>query len=68
MSGIVEHKFKVGTCVDFLNAPRTRPAALGSYRVVEQRPSDGDEPTYLIKSDLERYGRVARESEMTEIA
>jgi hypothetical protein len=65
MSTMIEHKFKIGQTVDFRSASRSRAAAVGRYRFVAQRPPDDGEPTYLIKSDLERHDRVARESEMT---
>jgi hypothetical protein len=65
MSTTVEYKYKVGQTVDFRSGSRTRAAAAGLYRVVAQRPPDGGEAVYLIKSELERHDRVARESEMT---
>jgi hypothetical protein len=65
MTTIVEYKYKVGQTVDFRSASRTRSAATGHYRVVAQRPPDDGEAVYLIKSELERHDRVARESEMS---
>jgi len=59
-----EHKFKVGQTLDFRSASRSRSAATGQYRIVARRPTEGDEPTYLIKSELERHERIANESEL----
>ena len=58
------HRFKVGENVALQSSPRNRAAANGDYEVIGLRPSDGDEPSYRIKSELERHERIARESEL----
>ena len=60
-----DHKYKIGETINFRSAARDRTAATGRYRVVGHRPPNEGEPSYLIKSELERHDRVARESELT---
>lgn len=57
------HKFIVGQTISFRSATRFSAAPAGQYRVVGHRPPEGGEPSYPIKSDLERHERIARESE-----
>ena len=58
------HRFKIGEKIALQSSPRNRAAATGDYEVIGLRPSDGDEPSYRIKSELERHERIARESEL----
>jgi hypothetical protein len=58
------HKYKIGEKVIFRSSMRGRSASPGQYRVVGHRPPEDGEPSYRIKSDLERHDRIARESEM----
>ena len=60
-----EHRYTVGQTLDFRSASKTRSAAAGQYRIIAQRPPTTDgEPTYTIKSELERHERIASESEL----
>ena len=59
-----EHKFRIGQTINFRSATRISDAPSGEYRVVGHRPPEGGEPSYRIKSDLERHERIARESEL----
>jgi hypothetical protein len=63
-TSVDEHKFRVGQTINFRSATRISGAPTGQYRVVGHRPSEGGEPSYRIKSDLERHERIARESEL----
>ena len=58
------HKYKIGAKVTFRSSMRGRSASPGQYLVVAHRPPEDGEPSYRIKSDLERHDRIARESEM----
>lgn len=58
------HKFQVGQTVLFTARPIGQMAANGSYRVVKQLPSDGDDYQYRIKSATEAFERVAKESQL----
>ena len=67
-SGVMEralkHKFPVGTTVYFTASNISRPAASGTYEVIRQLPSDGDDCQYRIKSSTEAFERVAKESQL----
>jgi hypothetical protein len=60
------HLYAVGETVGFRSADRGVIAPLGSYRIVSHLPLRDGEPSYRIKSDLERHERIARESELRE--
>lgn len=61
------HKFSIGQAVDLI--PTTlRFAATGDYEILRLMPlSDGDprNPTYRVKSIVEKHERAVRESEIT---
>ena len=59
-----EHKYRVGQTINFKSYQRARAAAPGEYQVVGHRPDEDGEPSYRIKSELERHDRIARESEL----
>ena len=59
-----QHKYKIGETINFRSSTRGRSAVPGEYRVVGHRPPEDGEPSYRIKSDLERHDRIARESEL----
>ncbi len=59
-----EHRFKVGQTVLFRVKGGNRNSIATGYRIVAQRPFDAGEHWYLVKSDLERHGRVAPESDL----
>jgi hypothetical protein len=42
----------------------SRPAATGTYEVIRQLPSEGDDCQYRIKSSTEAFERVAKESQL----
>jgi hypothetical protein len=58
------HKFQVGQAVYFTSGTMGRPGASGSYKIVKQLPSEGDDYQYRIKSAGEAFERVAKESQL----
>jgi hypothetical protein len=58
------HKYQVGETVYFTSPTFGRAAATGSYTVVKQLPSEGDDYQYRIKSNGEAFERVAKESQL----
>ena len=60
MESVLNHKFPVGSTVHFTAAPW----ASGTYEVIRQLPSDGDDCQYRIKRSTERFERVAKESQL----
>jgi hypothetical protein len=42
----------------------SRPSATGTYEVIRQLPSEGDDCQYRIKSSTEAFERVAKESQL----
>lgn len=58
------HKYKVGEVVYYTSPSFGRAAATGSYTVVKQLPSEGDDYQYRIKSSGEAFERVAKESQL----
>lgn len=58
------HKFAVGQTVRFIAGPVTRVNGSGTFKVVKLLPPDGDEHQYRIKSTVEAFERVARESQL----
>jgi hypothetical protein len=59
-----EHKFQIGQTIIFRSYRGARVAAPGRYEVVGFRPDENGEPSYRIKSELERHERIAREGEL----
>lgn len=59
---MAQHKFKVGQDVDY--TPGKHVAAASRYRVVRRLPIEQGELTYRIKSPIELFERVVRESEI----
>jgi hypothetical protein len=59
-----KHKFGIGQEVYFQPGKIGMPATLSKYIVLRQMPLDGGERKYRIKSEEERFERVARESEI----
>lgn len=60
----LKHKFPVGSTVYFTASNVSRPAANGTYEIIRQLPTDGDDYQYRIKSSTEAFERVARESQL----
>ena len=60
----LKHKFPVGATVYFTASNISRPAATGTYEVIRQLPSEGDDCQYRIKSSTEAFERVAKESQL----
>ena len=58
------HKYDVGEVVYYTSPSFGRAAATGSYKVVKQLPSEGDDYQYRIKSSDEAFERVAKESQL----
>lgn len=60
----MKHKFPVGAVVTFTASNVSRPAASGTYEIIRQLPTEGDDCQYRIKSSTEAFERVARESQL----
>ena len=59
MEKALKHKFIVGETVLFTASNVARPAASGTYEVIRQLPTDGDDFQYRIKNSAEAFERVA---------
>ena len=64
MERALKHKFPVGATVYFTASNISRPAARGTYEVIRQLPTEGDDCQYRIKSSTEAFERVAKESQL----
>ena len=64
MERALKHKFPVGATVYFTASNVSRPAASGTYEVIRQLPTEGDDCQYRIKSSSEAFERVAKESQL----
>ena len=64
MERALKHKYNVGETVYFTASNVARPAASGTYEVIRQLPTDGDDCQYRIKSSTEAFERVAKESQL----
>ena len=64
MERVLKHKFVVGETVYFTASNVARPAASGTYEVIRQLPTDGDDCQYRFKSATEAFERVAKESQL----
>ena len=64
MERALKHKFPVGATVYFTASNISRPAARGTYEVIRQLPTEGDDCQYRIKSATEAFERVAKESQL----
>jgi hypothetical protein len=60
----LKHKFPVGATVTFTASNVSRPAATGTYEIIRQLPTDGEDCQYRIKSSTEAFERVAKESQL----
>jgi hypothetical protein len=58
------HRFQIGQTVLFSSNATSRPAPIGSYKVIRLLPSDGDDYQYRIKHPGEAFERVAKESQL----
>jgi hypothetical protein len=58
------HKYHVGETVYYTSPTSGRAAANGIYTVVKQLPFEGDDCQYRIKSTVEAFERVAKESQL----
>jgi hypothetical protein len=58
------HRYHVGDIVYYTSPSFGRAAATGSYTVVKQLPSEGDDYQYRIKNNEEAFERVAKESQL----
>jgi hypothetical protein len=64
MERALKHKYAVGATVYFTASNVSRPAATGTYEVIRQLPTEGDDCQYRIKSSSEAFERVAKESQL----
>lgn len=58
-------KFRVGQSVDFNPVRATVPASIREYKILKALPRDQGEQEYRIKSIVEVFERVAKESELS---
>ena len=64
MDRALKHKYVVGDLVYFTASNVARPAASGTYEVIRLLPTEGDDCQYRIKSSIEAFERVAKESQL----
>lgn len=57
-------KFKIGQMVDFNSPRRGDLASVREYKILRLLPHEGGERLYRIKTIMEPFERVARESEL----
>ena len=55
------HRFKIGQSVQ-LTRDNLRTVNEGYFRILALRPSDGNDPLYLVKSESERHQRIVPQS------
>jgi hypothetical protein len=60
------HLYAIGEIVSFRSLAKGTMAPGGSYRILSRLPERDGEPSYRIKSELERHERIARQSELRE--
>jgi hypothetical protein len=60
----VTPEFRSGQTVRFAKGLLRYTTATGNYQIVKRLPDVGDEKQYIIKSAIEPYGRVAKESDL----
>ncbi|MDP2411861.1 MAG: hypothetical protein Q8M26_16445 [Pseudolabrys sp.] len=58
------HRYTVGETVYYTSPTFGRTAATGSYTVIKLLPSESDDYQYRIKSNVEAFERVAKESQL----
>jgi len=61
---IKAHRYTVGETVYYTSPNFGRTAATGSYTVIKLLPSESDDYQYRIKSNVEAFERVAKESQL----
>jgi hypothetical protein len=64
MERALNHKYPIGATVYYTASNIARPAASGTYQVIRQLPTEGDDCQYRIKSSSEAFERVAKESQL----
>jgi hypothetical protein len=57
-------RFRSGQTVRFSTRLMRKSMVTGDYQIVKQLPDERGEQQYLVKSAIEPYGRVAKESEL----
>ena len=62
---LAKPKFRVGQSVDFNPVRATVPASIREYKILKALPRDQGEQEYRIKSIVEVFERVAKESELS---
>jgi len=60
-------QFRSGETVRYSNGLLRYASTRGNYEIVKRLPEAGGEQQYVVKSVLEPYGRVAKESELERI-
>jgi hypothetical protein len=59
----MSHRYRSGQTVRLCRSPY-RSSATGDYKIIRQLPSNGSDLEYRIKSLLEPYERVVKESDL----
>jgi hypothetical protein len=60
------HKFKIGQMVEFTPSRPGVPASERAYKILRLLPKDGIECHYRIKTIVEAFERIAKESELVQ--
>jgi hypothetical protein len=68
LNAMSDYAFRAGQLVDYLWPIRYKQAADGLYQITACLPTEHGEHRYRIKSPLEGYERVAKESELRRAA
>lgn len=64
---MAQHKFRVGQDVDYMPGKHAMNSSSRSFKIVRRLPLEQGELTYRIKSAVELFERVVRESEIAAI-
>lgn len=61
---MAQHKFRVGQDVNYVPGRHAMAPSTRSFKIVRRLPPEQGELTYRIKSPVELFERVVRESEL----
>jgi hypothetical protein len=61
------YRYRISQRVRFRRYEWKRSSAPGDYKILGYQPNEDGEPRYRIKSELEQYERIARESELSQV-
>ncbi|HEY5379081.1 MAG TPA: hypothetical protein VIJ78_06030 [Pseudolabrys sp.] len=61
------HRYQIGEIVYYTSPTFGRAAATGTYTVIKLLPPESDDYQYRIKSSVEAFERVAKESQLDRV-